>query len=101
MIISPVRFQEAPPGIFASQSVCGGPPDSSILFILPSLKKPSERLSGDQNGDRAPSVPGSAWAVKEFSGRIYSSTFPLESAAPNASRCPSGETEKVTKFVFS
>src|SRR5206468_12354171 len=49
------------------------------------------RLSGDQNGYAASSVPGSGCAVSESIGRIHNSTLPDASRAVNASLLPSGE----------
>ena len=49
------------------------------------------RLSGDQNGYAASSVPGSDWALSESMGRIHNSVFPPASLAVNASFEPSGE----------
>ena len=43
----------------ASQIFCGGPPVTSTFFSLPSAKNARNRLSGDQNGRVAPSVPAS------------------------------------------
>src|SRR5262249_34996493 len=63
-----------------------------------------ERLSGDQNGSSASSVPGSGCAAKEFSGRTYSSVFSLASVAQKASCRPSGESAKIVptpKLPFS
>jgi hypothetical protein len=52
-----LQLPSAPVG--ASQTVCGGPPVTATFFSLPPATKPSQRLSGDQNGRRVPSVPGS------------------------------------------
>ena len=38
-------------------NACGGPPAMSMRFNLPVAKNPIERLSADQNGKLAPSVP--------------------------------------------
>src|SRR5205085_11933617 len=50
---------QVPPPTFRGllQSVIGGPPEASIFLSLPSAKKPIDRLSGDQKGYAAPSVP--------------------------------------------
>lgn len=63
----------------------------SIFFSLPGTKKPTDRLSGDQNGNVAPSVPSSGWAVSAESGRTHSSLLPESSPALKTSRVPSGE----------
>src|SRR5712691_13454804 len=55
--ITPSRFHVPPSPAGASQSVCDGPPDTSILLSLPCAKKAMDLLSGDQNGRTAPSVP--------------------------------------------
>ena len=55
---------------------CGVPPRASTRFIWPSAKNPIERLSGDQNGQRARSVPGSGRASAESSVRTQSVGWP-------------------------
>src|SRR6185436_8737453 len=55
---------------------CGWAPPRSIRFNLKSAKKPSDRLSGDQNGQLAPSVPGNAWADIESNSRTHSRMAP-------------------------
>ena len=57
--MTPSRLQEPLIPGAASHNVTGGPPATSIFFSLPPAKNPSERLSGDQNGDAPPSVPAS------------------------------------------
>src|ERR1700693_1770329 len=64
-----------------------GPPEASISLSFPSEKKPIERLSGDQNGNRPPSVPASAAAAPVRSD--WSQSFP---PAPKTARSPSGES---------
>ncbi len=63
----------------------GGPAPSltSVLLSLPPAKKPTERLSGDQKGSAAPSVPGSTRAVRESSRRTHSRGVPSEADATN------------------
>ncbi len=61
-------------------------------FSLPSAKNPRERLSGDQKGKIAPSVPGSACASSEFMGRTQSAVLPSAPVAANAMDAPSGES---------
>jgi hypothetical protein len=64
--ITPSRFQVPPRATTpTSQSVRTGPPLASILFSLPSAKKPMLRPSGDQKGMLAPEVPASGFAVDE------------------------------------
>ena len=60
--MTPSLFHAPPRPVWASQSVCTGPPDKSSLFNLPSAKNPSDLPSGDQNGKLAPSVLGIAFA---------------------------------------
>src|SRR5215831_176285 len=42
----------------ASHTTCEATPETSIALSFRAAKKPTERLSGDQNGEEAPSVPG-------------------------------------------
>ena len=67
------------------------PPASATFFSLPSAKNAIDRLSGDQNGPDALSVPGSGRAASDVSSRIHKPREPLESTATNASALPSGE----------
>src|SRR5215510_1832352 len=59
-----------------------------------------KRLSGDQKGYAAPSVPASGCAANESIGRIQSCTFPAESRTVSASLLPSGEMagDAATRF---
>ena len=54
----PFGPQDAPRPMGASQMIVAGPPPMSMRFSLASAKKPIERLSGDQKGKIASSVPG-------------------------------------------
>ena len=74
----------------ALASTCGAPPTISMRFSLPSAKNPTDALSGDQKGYRAPSVPGSGCAANESNGRAQSRDLPSIDAK-NTSRRPSGE----------
>ena len=49
------------------------------------------RLSGDQNGNAASSVPGKGCAVSESIGRTHSSVLPTTSLEVKARLKPSGE----------
>src|SRR5687768_9706524 len=81
-----------PPLAGASHKSIGAPPAKSSRFSFPSAKNAMDRLSGDQKGSAAPSVPGSAVAVKEFKGRNHSSDLISSgSAARYTSKRPSGE----------
>jgi hypothetical protein len=53
----------------ASQIAAGAPPATATSCSLPSAKRATKRLSGDQKGKVAPSVPGSGCAVSESKGR--------------------------------
>src|SRR5215472_16030547 len=88
----PSRFQLPPPSHGASATLTAGPPDTSMVLSLSFAKKPSERLSGDQNGLDAPSVPGNGRAAGKFRERAQSMVFPLASVAEEAKMRPSGES---------
>ena len=96
----PSRPHAGTPSICAAQMVRAGPPETSIFLSSPAplAKKPMNRLSGDQNGDTAPSVPASGCAVSDPSERIQSCCWPLV-VATNARCRPSGET--AIRVVFS
>jgi hypothetical protein len=68
-MITPFWFQLPPRGTGASASVTGCPPAMSIFFSFPPAKNPISRLSGDQNGQPAPSVPAKGWAAGESRAR--------------------------------
>src|SRR6476620_11442626 len=88
----PSGFQLPPASAGAAANTIAGPPDASMVFNLLSAKNPSARLSGDQNGSPAPSVPGSGWAASESRERTQSMAFPIASTAGNARARPSGES---------
>jgi hypothetical protein len=60
----PSAPQEAPRGTRASQMSIGEPPSASMRLSWPWAKKPRDRLSGDQKGQDAPSVPVKAEAFR-------------------------------------
>jgi hypothetical protein len=64
--------------------VTGGPPDTSTFFILVPAMNPMYRLSGDQKGRPASSVPGTGWAKSEFMGRSQIRVTPVESVTLKA-----------------
>ena len=68
----------------ASQIFCGGPPVTSTFFNLPSATNPRKRLSGDQKGRVAPSVPARGCAASAFSGRTQIRVLPAASVALKA-----------------
>ena len=78
--IVPSSFQSPPRPFAALASVCGAPPATSILFKLPSAKKPIERPSGDQNGNAPPSVPSSGCGTADASERTDSRETPSTDA---------------------
>ena len=90
--MSPWAFQVPPRGVLdSSATVCAGPPPAGIRRSRVCVKNARNRLSGDQKGNAALSVPGRAVAVRLSMGRTHSSTFPVASAATKASVLPSGE----------
>jgi hypothetical protein len=89
--ITPSRPHEPSAPVGASQITCGGPPATAIFLSLPFDMNPRKRLSGDQNGVRVSSVPGSGFAVSELSGRSQIMVRLSESTAANARMRPSGE----------
>ena len=64
------------------RDVVGVPPDGSTVFSCPWATNPTMDESGDQNGDPAPSVPGSDIAVRESSDRTQSSGYFLPGRRP-------------------
>jgi hypothetical protein len=63
-----------------------------MVFSLPSAKKPSERVSGDQKGKIAFSLPATARASSASMGRIQIAVLPSVLVAVNATVEPSGES---------
>src|SRR5262249_13227880 len=66
------RFQAPPRPLVASHKTTGGPPAMFTFFSCPLAKKATYRLSGDQNGNEADSVPGKTWASSALTGRSHS-----------------------------
>src|SRR5687767_624306 len=62
-----------------------------MRLSLPPAKNPSDLLSGDQNTDTAPSVPGTTRASASSSARMKIRGGASFEVAMNASRVPSGE----------
>src|SRR5258708_30935562 len=79
--MSPSLFHVPPRPSEASQMVNGGPPEDSIFLSLPPAKNAMKRLSGDQKGYVAPSVPAKGCACEESRGRIHMTDFPSSVAA--------------------
>src|SRR5262249_27061129 len=90
-IMTPVLPHEPPRPSTAAASGTGGPPAAPIFFNLLFAKNPINRLSGDQKGLFAPSVPASTRGVTESKSRTQSRSTPLV-VATSARCCPSGET---------
>jgi hypothetical protein len=61
--MTPLALHVPPRAWGASHTITGGPPAMSTRFSLPSTKNAIERLSGDQKGNVAFSVPGRACSV--------------------------------------
>jgi hypothetical protein len=59
-MIIPAGLHAPPNPCAASHITTAGPPPRGIFFSLPRWKKAIIALSGDQNGQRAPSVPSSS-----------------------------------------
>ena len=92
-ITSP-RPQDPAKDVFVSLSEMAGPPDASIFLSLPPAENAMKRLSGDQNGPPAPSVPARGWAARSASARTHNTTRPFASGATKAMRRPSGESAR-------
>ena len=88
----PSAFQVPPLPVGASQISDGRPPSDETVLSLPPAKKPKARLSADQNGKVAPSVPTNARARRSFNGLTQSKTDPCPPAAEKASSLPFGES---------
>src|SRR5215467_326886 len=68
-----------------------GPPELSVFFSFPPAKNAMKRPSGDQNGWRAPSVPGRGRAASE--SRLRTHIWVLSSTvATKASVRPSDDS---------
>src|SRR5579862_3984007 len=91
--MTPSRFQVPPPSAGEAVMVSAGPPVAGTFLSEPASKA-MKRLSGDQKGAQASSVPGSGCAVGESKSRSQSWERPLASTATNATLLPSGDTLK-------
>ena len=97
-IVPPSGRHEAPymrPAAGSSLSVLVEPLPTLIVFSLRLATNATVRLSGDQLGLSAPSVPASACASSASSERTQSRRVPPRSAA-NTRRRPSGESAKLS-----
>src|SRR5271169_5018677 len=81
---------EPPNGSATSASTCTGPAVIGTFFSFPSAKKPTQRLSGDQNGSCARSVPGSGRAATCSMERSQSIGSAPGELATNTMALPSG-----------
>ena len=93
--MTPSWFQVPPNPPAESQIVCTDELRRSTDFSRPSAKNPTCRLSGDQKGSFAPSVPVSCCALDVESARTQRAVFPSGPSATNASLPPSGEMTKL------
>src|ERR1051326_156101 len=84
----------------ASQSVNGGEPSRSTFFNLPSAKKAMKRLSGDQNGNTALSVPLMSCGDPSMA-RSHSPFLPSALVAGNVTYRPLGEIVSDPTFSWS
>src|SRR5436190_1045451 len=91
MIVSPSGLQLPPRPSLTVHSGKAAPPLASIFFRALSAKKAIHRLSGDQNGYVAPSVPDRGWATVLSSDRSHNCPGLPGDAAPNTIFLPSGE----------
>src|SRR5437867_3241164 len=74
--MTPSWFHVAPPGPGnESQITCVVPVLISRRRSFPPAKNPNEALSGDQNGNRPPSVPASGLASSPSIGRSHNCRF--------------------------
>src|SRR5262245_53277417 len=89
--IVPLPFHAPVRGTDVFANSCGAPPAMSIRLSLPVAVKPIERLSADQNGSLAPSVPAIGCASVLFNARNQSRCGPLPDATKTMYR-PSGES---------
>src|SRR5262245_43794765 len=96
--ITPSGLQEPPRPSGALAKSWMDPLSTWIRFSLPPAKKPSHRLSGDQNGSWASSVPGSGRAVTTSSDRTQSRERLSDNAVKAMAR-PSGETASDAPLV--
>src|SRR5262245_18867830 len=85
------RFQVAPRAKGAFATIAAERPLISIRLRVPAAKNPIERLSGDQKGNTAPSVPDMGRPDTESSERSHSCNRP-SSVAAKTIFWPSGES---------
>ena len=89
--MTPSFVQVPPLGYAVGHRARGAPPRTSMIRNWPSAKKPSDRPSGDQNGQLAPSVRSTRKACALFNARSQIAARPWGSDATKAIVPPSGE----------
>src|SRR6476469_1811494 len=87
----PSEPQSAAVALMLSDRLCVGPPSSGATrSLVPPTMKPTDRPSGEKNGDPAPSVPEIGVEISLSWSRTQSR--PLLGPGPTYTRrCPSGE----------
>src|SRR5258706_1017296 len=89
------RFHDPPRAFETSHTTMGEPPLTWSRFNLPAAKNATDRLSADQNGYDAPSVPGRGLAASELNACTNSIGGAACVGATNAIWRPSGEIANV------
>src|SRR5439155_2511661 len=87
--ITPSALHDPPRGL-ASASVCATPPSMAIRFSLLPATNATDRLSGDQKGEAAPSVARSGCHDDDSIERSHNCRWPSADAAATR-RFPSGD----------
>src|SRR5262249_10619003 len=90
-MIMPLELQVPPRPFGASAKVVTEPPLEGIRLSFPSAKKPIWRLSADQNGRYALSVPDNGWGDRELSRRTQSCGLPCPEIATKTIWLASGD----------
>src|SRR5688572_21174021 len=96
--MTPSRLHVPPVPTGAPARSLSAPPSTSIRYSRSLAKNPIDRLSGDQNGDDAPSVFASGEASPLASERTHSIERP-SCEATNATLSPSGDNAMDTGSV--
>src|SRR5215471_20663628 len=77
--------------LWESANVTAGPPAIAMRLSLPPAVNASDLLSGDQNVNAPPSVPGSGREASVSSDRSHNTLVSGASPAPNTMKRPSGD----------
>src|SRR5687767_14013264 len=93
------QLPDRPTLIGTSHTFTGAPPDSSTRRSCPDTKKPSVLPSGDQNIERAPSVPGISRAASSPRGRTMIFDHLPGTNATKAIVEPSGDTDTLVDSI--